>query len=230
MLPLLITSLLTADAAVDLTPQLRELLAITYVNDEVRDETGRWTFFEHPETTAPSPGLNCSGFVVTAARRLLGRSPTLSEVTRDRLGDSGESAPFGKDWDFGFDLVLNLSEGLPRTALLPDHDQAVDGLDGTTLRGFAIDDKAAWGKVFPRVRLGRVYLASLSRQLGKGLQHHHVALLLRDSANRVWFYQTLPNGRSHRLDLTSAAGFAQLQRMFGRGLHLLLIEVQPPAS
>lgn len=217
----------------DLTAELRPLLSIAYVNDEVRDETGRWTYFAHPELTAPSPGLNCSGFVVTASRQLLGRSPTLAQATNDRLGDSGDDAPFGKDWDFGFDLIMNLSEGLPRTALLPTSDQALDGVDGVdakTQRGFAFDDAAAWKHVLPRVRLGRVYLASLSRHFGKGLQHHHVALLLRDSAGKVWFYQTLPKGRSHRIEVTSPAGFATLQKMFGRGISLLLVEVQVPAT
>ena len=235
MLLLLLSSLLAAspDPAKpperDLTLELAPLLAVPYVNDEVRDETGRWTFFEHPETTAPGPGLNCSGFVVTAARQLLGRSPTLAEATRDRLGDSGDDAPFGKDWDFGFDLVLNLSEGLPRVALVPQGDQPLEGLDGQALRGFPIDDAAAWKKIFPRLREGRVYLASLSRHLGKKLQHHHVAVLLRDAKGRVWFYQTLPKGRSHRLELTSPQGFARLQQMFGAGIQILLIEVQPPS-
>jgi hypothetical protein len=151
----------------------------------------------------------------------------LAEATRDRLGDSGDDAPFGKDWDFGFDLVLNLSDGLPRTALLPAHDQAVDGLDGQRLRGFAFDDVAAWKQVLPRIVTGRVYLASLSRPTAKGLQHYHVALLVRDLAGKVWFYQTLPKGRSHRLEVTSPAGFATLQSMFGRGISLLLVEVQP---
>jgi hypothetical protein len=229
VLTLLLASCLTASPpAKDLTADLSALLGITYVNDEVRDEAGRWTVFEHPETTAPSPGLNCSGFVVTSARVLFGRSPTLSEVTHDRLGDSGEGAAFGKDWDFGFDLVLNLSEGLTRTALLPEKDQAVDGLDGTTLRGFPIDDVGAWAKVFPRIKVGHVYLASLSRHFGKGLQHHHVALVLRDSADRVWFYQTLPKGHSHRVEISSPKGFERLQKMFGHGIHLLLIDVQPP--
>lgn len=231
MLPLLLFTLLAAEPEKDLTAELRGLLSIAYLNDEVRDETGRWTYFAHPELTAPGPGLNCSGFVVTASRQLLGRSPTLAEATRDRLGDSGDDAPFGKDWDFGFDLVMNLSEGLPRTVLLPASDQALDGdgIDGTSHRGFAFDDAVAWKRVLPRVRLGRVYLASLSRHFGKGLQHHHVALLLRDSAGKVWFYQTLPKGRSHRIEVTSPAGFATLQKMFGHGISLLLVEVQVPS-
>jgi hypothetical protein len=211
----------------DLTKELNDLLGITYVNDEVRDETGRWTFFAHPETTAPSPGLNCSGFVVTSSRTLLGRSPTLSEATRDRFSDSGEDSPLGHDWDFGFDLVLNLSEGLPRTALLPDKDQPVEGLDGRALRGFPIDDVAAWAKVFPRIKVGQVYLVSLSRMLGKKLQHHHVAFVLRDSADRVWFYQTLPKGHSHRVEISAEKGFARLQKMFGHGISVLLLAVTP---
>ncbi len=226
--PLLLCLLTAAPPAPkDLTFELNELLGIAYVNDEVRDETGRWTFFAHPETTAPSPGLNCSGFVVTSSRKLLGRSPSLSEATKDRFEDSGEGAPLGHDWDFGFDLVLNLSEGLPRTALLPDKDQPVDGLDGRALRGFAIDDVGAWAKVFPRIKVGQVSLVSLSRVLGKKLQHHHVAFVLRDSADRVWFYQTLPRGHSHRLEISSDQGFARLQKMFGHGISVLLIAVTP---
>jgi len=211
----------------DLTPALRELLQIAYVDDAVLDERGRWTFFAHPERAAEHPGLNCSGFVYAAAQRLLGRTVSLSDATRDRLGDSGDGATMGKDWDFGFDLVMNLSEGLPRRAVLPDGDEDVEGKSGLVLRGFALDDARNWKKILARLEPDRVYLASISRD-GNKVQHYHVAVLLKDGDGRTWFYQTLPKGRSHRLELSSSKGLERMQAMFGKGLRILLLEVDPP--
>lgn len=224
MLSGLLLSLMLS-ASVDAAPAVSDLLGIPYVDDAVLDERGRWTFFEHPDRTAKSPGLNCSGLVTAAARRLLGRAPTLAEATRDRLGDSGADAPSGKDWDFGYDLVMNLSEGLPRRALLPDGAQGVESGDGRTLRGFATGDAEAWRKVLPGIVAGRLYLASLSRK-GKRLEHHHVALVLRDEVGRVWLYQTLPKGRAHRLELTSEQGLRRVRESFA-GTSVLLLEVEP---
>ena len=235
MVPVLLLSSLFAAAptspaaARDFTPGLRDLIGIGYVNDAALDETGRWTFFEHPEKTADAPGLNCSGFVLAAAQRLLGCKLTLAQATHDRLGDSGDESPLGKDWDFGFDLVLNLSEGLARRAVLPDGTEEIAGQDGRALRGFAIDDEKAWGKVLPRLKPGFVYLASMSR-VRKHLEHHHVTVLLKDAQGRAWFYQTLPKGHGHRLDLSSPAGYTRMQSMFGPGIRILIVEVEPPAA
>jgi hypothetical protein len=211
----------------DLTPAARDLLGIAYVDDAALDAEGRWTFFAHPETTATGPGLNCSGFLVAAAQRLLGRKMSLAEATHDRLGDSGDGAALGKDWDFGWDLVMNLSEGLPRRALLPEGEQDLAGQTGATARGFALDDERGWKKILARLASDRVYLASLSRQ-GRRLEHYHVAFLLKDAAGRSWFYQTLPKGRSHRLELSSTPGLQRMQAMFGKGLRILVLEVVPP--
>jgi hypothetical protein len=213
--------------ASDLTPAVRELLGIAYVDDAALDAQGRWTFFAHPETTAKTPGLNCSGLVVAAAQRLLGKKIGLAEATRDRLGDSGDGAPLGKDWDFGWDLVMNLSEGLPRRALLPEGALDLVGASGATARGFALDDERGWKKVLARLACGRVYLASVSRQ-GTRVEHYHVAFLLKDPLGRSWFYQTLPKGRSHRLELSSTGGWLRMQAMFGKGLRVLVLEVEPP--
>jgi hypothetical protein len=228
MLPtLLLASLLTAAPATDLTASLRDLLGVAYVDDATVDETGRYTLFNHPEKTVDPPGLNCSGFVVAASQRLLGKKLAPAETARDRLGDSGDDSPKGKDWDFGWDLVMNLSDGLPRRALLPTGVQEVEGQSGSTMRGFSTDDAAAWKKILPRVRQDRVYLASLSR-VTRHLEHHHVGVVLRDAADRVWFYQTLPKGHSHRLELSSPEGFKRMQGMFGKGIWILLLEVEPP--
>lgn len=233
MLPVLASLVLAATPMApsnDFTPTVKDLLGIPYVHDGALDEHGRWTFFAHPDKLASGPGLNCSGLVVAAARRLLARTVPLADATRDRLGDSGPDSPLGQDWDFGWDLVMNLSEGLPRRALLPDGPRALEGETGGTLLGFSITDARAWAKVLPRLRTDRVVLATLSR-MGKHLEHHHVAFVLRDAGGRIWFYQTMPKGLSHRIEISSAAGFERLGHMFESRIRVLLVEVEPrPAA
>lgn len=216
-----------APAPPDVPEALRDLMGIPYVNDEVLDESGRWTFFAKPETVADSPGLNCSGFVYAAAQRLLHKKLTVAEAKRDRLGDSGPGSKLGEDWDFGWDLLMNLSEGLERRILLPEGPKPA-GLDvASTEKGFVADDAAAWKKVLPQVKAGRLYLASIIRHKHGRLEHGHVAFLVRDEAGRVWLYQTLPHGKSHRLNLTSEGGLRRLGGMFGKGVRLFLLEVEP---
>ena len=209
---------------------IQDLLSIPYVNDAVLDERGRWTTFTHPETTLPSPGLNCSGFTIACARRLLGFSGTVDEATRDRLGDSGKEAQQGQDWDFAWDLILNLSEGRSRRVLLPEGEARIQGANGLTLRGFEIRDVAAWEKVLPRMRPTCVYLCSISRTTKRGcVQHHHAVLLLRDDRG-VWLVQTLPKGHSSCLNISSEAGFARMQAMFAGKQRILILEVEGSAT
>lgn len=207
--------------------KLRALLGIPYVEDAGLDERGRWTRFSHPDQALDQPGLNCSGFLVAAARRLLGFQGSLAEAARDRLGDSGPGARGAPDWDFGWDLVLNLSEGHPRCWVLPGADHPAPGTSGKSLPGFRVQDRAAWTQLSARWRSGRVYLATLTRGTGASLRHHHVALLLKGETGELGFYQTLPQGRVHRLALDTPAGLDRLCAMFGPGERILILEVQP---
>lgn len=207
--------------------KLREFLGIPYVDDAGLDERSRWARFSHPEQTLDQPGLNCSGFLVAAARRLLGFQGSLAAAGRDRLGDSGTGAEGGQDWDFGWDLVLNLSEGHARRWVLPGGDRPAPGASGRALSGFRVQDRAAWAQLSTRWRPGQVYLATFQRGSGHRLRHHHVALLLPDGAGGLGFYQTLPGGRVHRLALDTPAGLDRLCTMFGPGERVLILEVQP---
>jgi len=210
----------------DHTAGIQNFLGIPYVEDGVLDERNRWVSFTHPDTPLARPGLNCSGFVVAAARQLLGCRLGLAQITRDRLGDSGEGAALGKDWDFGWDLILNLSDGRGRRWILPEGAMPVGPKDGRSVQGFPIQDEKAWARVLPLMKKDCIYLASLSRNEGHGIRHHHVALLLRDALNRTWFYQTLPAGHSHRLELSAPRGFERLCAMFGPGEWILILEVE----
>jgi len=210
---------------------LRDLLGVPYVNDAVLDERDRWTTFTHPESTLPSPGLNCSGFTIAGARRLLGYSGTVEDATRDRLGDSGKASKLGRDWDFAWDLVLNLSEGHPRRVVLPEGEASIQGASGLTLRGFPMNELVDWQRVLPQIRHGRAYLCSLSKTLKGGhIQHYHAVLLLRDGQGSVWLYQTLPFGHSHRLNLTLPGGLQRMQEMFRGNKRILIVEVDREAS
>ena len=199
--------------------QVQDLLGIPYVPDAVRDQRGRWTFFDHPERTLELPGLNCSGLTYAIAHTLLNCDLSPSEAGASRLGDRREPSKF-KDWNFGLDLILNLSEGLPRRFLLPQGAMEVSG--GS--EGFPLDDIEAWAKVLPRMRQDRVYLVSISRHRGH-IQHYHTAVILKDLSG-TWFYQTLPGGHSHRLNLALPQGLDRIRQMFGSGKKILLLEVE----
>jgi hypothetical protein len=207
------------------TAKMADLLGVPYVDDAAEDASGRSVTFAHPDVELPSRGLNCSGFVVAAARRLLGFRGSLADAAKDRLGDSGPSAPLGQDWDFGWDLALNLSEGRERQWLLPEGPRPVKG-DGRSSRGFGLHDEGAWAAIRPRLRADRVYLAVFNRVQSGRLRHHHVGLMLVEG-DHLWFYQTLPRGRGHRLDLASPEGMDRLRAMFGPAERMLLLEVAP---
>ncbi len=221
----LAATLLLMGALADPTAALRPLVGIPYVVDAGEDERGRFVLISHPERALPRPGLNCSGFVVAACRRLLGYRGTLVEAGVDRRGDSGPSAALRQDWDFGLDLILNLSEGQSRHRFGIDITDALPDQDGRSLRGFRLDTPRLWERLLPRLRGDAVYLGSLSRVKHGRLSHHHVALLLKDEAGRSWFYHTLPRSCVHRIALDAPQGRQRLLQMFGPAQHLLLVEV-----
>lgn len=223
----LILGLPKAPHPTDPCARLRPLLGTPYVDDAVTDAAGRTVTFRQPDQPLPAPGLNCSGFVVEAARRLLGFRGSPAVAARDRRGDSGPGAPAGPDWDFGYDLALNLSEGHARRWLAGDGTQGADpGASG--LQGWPVRDPLAWRRASEALAPRAVALAVFIRGLpGGGRRFHHVGLVLKDRAGRSWFYQTLPKGRVHRLDLDSAEGFARLCAMFGPGERVALLAVTP---
>lgn len=219
--------------AADPTAALNPLLAVPYRDDGVTDPAGRYTLFARPSASFATPGLNCSGFVVTAGRRLLARPLPLAAMIRDRKGDSGPDSPRGQDWDFGYDLLLNMTDGLPRQVLLPGGASPdLEAADPAGLRGFPLDDAAAWQAVLPRVRPGRLVLAAWSKPRGGRLLFYHVGLLVRGRDGHVWLYHATPGQGVHRLDLDTPAGRRAFNREFAASRagdkRILLVSVPLP--
>lgn len=223
-----------ADSAA-LNSRASAFLGIPYRDDGALDESGRYTTFSNPERTSSEPGLNCSGLVLALSRALLGCRQTLAEAGVDRRGDSGAVSPLGQDWDYGWDLILNLSDGFVRNALLPGGAVAVpEAMEEGEGPGFLLGSAAAWQSILPRLKPGRVYLGSMNRPGGYApyrLLHHHVVVLLPDGEGRCWLYQATARDGVHRLDLRTAAGLRRLQEQFpdrSEGPErILILEVAP---
>jgi hypothetical protein len=211
-------------------------LGIAYRDDGALDDQGHFTTFDRPDRLYDTPGLNCSGLVVSVSRFLLNKNWTLEEVTRDRLGDSGENASLGKDWDFGWDLILNLTEGRARKVIMPDgRDYPIEGANGSTLRGFDLHDQAAWQRVLPQMRPGHIYLASISRPArdrGYPVLHYHVVLMLPDSHGGIWLYHATRRSHVHKMNLATAQGMGRFMGEFknskGDTKKILIVEAALP--
>lgn len=198
---------------------LPAFLGIPYRFDGAVNEFGAYSTFADQALTFPTPGLNCSGLVLAASRFVLKKNITLTQAIRDRLGDSGPQSPNGEDWDFGWDLIMNISDGFSRALLLPGgKTQDPATATGFSPRGYDIQDPATWRELPGRLQPGYLYLVSLNvdgRRKGYGLQHYHVGLIHVDSAGKAWFYQTTGKGEvSNRRDLKSPDGQASFKRAF----------------
>jgi hypothetical protein len=215
---------------------LRAFTGIPYRTDGVIDEEGRYVLFARPESRQKTPGLNCSGLVLAAARFLFQRNITLAEAGRDRLGDSGPGSPHGLDWDLGWDLILNISEGLPRLFLLPGNASlAAEEATPSSPRGFDLHAPATWRELFSRIRPGHVYLLSFNKETARGgqLRHYHVAVLSLDEGGDLWLHQTTGAARfSYGRNLSRPENLALFLRGFansGTGRkYILVLEVRLP--
>jgi len=193
-------------------------LGIPYREDGVLDDAGNFSVFNRPDIIHRTPGLNCSGLVLSASRFLFHKNFTLDQATRDRQGNSGDGAPLGKDWDFGLDLILNITDGTHRRVLMPDgKDYPLENADGTVLRGFDLADDAAWQNVLSRMRPGRVYFGSISKPSNKPgykLLHYHVVLIVPDGKGGLWLYHTTKRSSAHRMNLATPEGIRRLHAQF----------------
>lgn len=201
------------------TPQniLPLFLGIPYRVDGVINDAGQYATFNEPETPLNSPGLNCSGMVLAASRILLETNIRVTDAKRDREGDSGPGSPDGHDWDFGFDLIMNISEGFPRAFLLPKGATAPRKVTGKTAPSLDPHDPDFTRDLFPQVTEGLLYLISFSRHKTPDAPpslHYHTGVLVRDR-NAVWVYSTTRNsGRGIRHNLATPEGLERFRNSF----------------
>lgn len=216
---------------------LEAFLELPYRNDGAVEGNGVYTLFADPARRFESPGLNCSGFVLAACRIVLRTETTVEQAKRDRLGDSGPGSPHGEDWDFGWDVIMNVSEGFSRRFLIPGNKTIVpEQSTGFKPLGYDIQEQGIWRELPDRLLPGRLYLVSLSmkgRLKGYGLQHYHVGLIHVAPGGEAWFYQTTGKGGGvNRRDLKSAEGQASFVKAFGgtgdRRKKMLVLEVDMP--
>lgn len=210
-----------ANALERITPEtlMPLFLGIPYRPDGVVNDAGQYAAFNAPERVFSSPGLNCSGLVLTASRILLGSNIPVSEAVRDRLNDSGPQSPLGHDWDFGLDLILNIGDVGHGALLLPPRRQVLE--TPRTIPGAAVWDPHAASfaaDLFPLLRGDHFYLTSFSRHAGPGSParwYYHVGLLFRDHAGAVWHYSTThASNKIIRLNLAVPQGLARFRHSF----------------
>lgn len=216
---------------------LPRLLGIPYRVDGVVNDRGRYIVYARPETILTTPGLNCSGLTLEAARLLLRDNIPLESSVADRLGDSAEDSSLGHDWDFGWDLIMNISEGYQRTMLLPGG-KSMDPAKSTGLspRGFDLHGRNTWKELLPRIQTGHLYLLSFSKETGKPkrpLIHYHVGLIHKTVAGEIWLYQTTHQaGKANRRNLAAPAGLGSFLSAFANQgkarKHIMVIEVKLP--
>ncbi len=211
-------------------------LGIPYRDDGALDDQGRFTTFAHPERFFETPGLNCSGLVLSVSRFLFDKNWTLAEATRDRQNNSGPGAPLGKDWDFGFDLIQNLTDGVEHRVIMPDGKPVnLDAADGMTLRGFRLDDQNAWNRVIRQMKPGYAYLGDISkptREPGYKLIHYHVVIAIPDAKGDIWLYHATRRSNVHKININTPQGLARFMGQFrgarGDVKDILIIEAKLP--
>ena len=210
-------------------------LGIPYRDDGALDDKGHFTTFAHPEEILDTPGLNCSGLVVSVCRYLFNKNWTIKQLLRDPQGNSGLNSPLGKDWDFGWDLILNLTDGRRRRLITPDRSSyAPENIDALNFRGFDLHDRAAWQAVLAQMQPGRVYLGSISKPTkkpGYKILHYHVVLILADTKHGIWLYHATHRSNVHRMDINTPQGLSKFFSQFGgqRGeiKKILILEALP---
>lgn len=190
---------------------------IPYRLDGAINDTGQYATFNAPETILITPGLNCSGFVLAACRVLLGKNIPLAAAARDRLQDSGPESPHGHDWDFGFDLIMNIAENAPSRILRPDDTPLPSPLSGKNVPFFDPQDPNFPENLFRQMRESAIYPVSFSRRktpTGPLRSHYHTAICIREG-KALWFYSTTrQSGKVIRRNLREPQDLAAFRAAF----------------
>ncbi|MDR0620823.1 MAG: hypothetical protein LBJ61_02965, partial [Deltaproteobacteria bacterium] len=197
---------------------LKSFLGIPFRVDGVVNDEGRWATWNRPDKTLPSPGFNCSGFLLEAVRHLANLGLTLSQAAFDRDDDSGPDSEMGLDWDYGLDALLNLT-GAELDELLPaPKNGKLQPNEAGRPEGLGLDINGPdFPKLIQSLPPNGVYAFAISkpdRRFKGGLSYYHVGIVHADGAGNVWIYQCTARAGTHRLNLNNPGGIAAIRRYF----------------
>jgi hypothetical protein len=197
---------------------LNAFLKLPYREDGVVGDTGSFTLWEDPSLIFDTPGLNCSGFVITSARFLLGQNFSLALGKRDLDLDSGPDSPLGKDWDFGLDLILNLAG--PNSRLFPwepgDLKLSVNQYQRPVGLGLDIHSPE-FPQIFTEFQTHKIYFFAISkpdRRFPSGLSYYHNGVIIRSQEGQIWVHHATPLSGVNRLDLTNQRNLNTFREFF----------------
>ncbi|MDR2405789.1 MAG: hypothetical protein LBE27_05405 [Deltaproteobacteria bacterium] len=213
---------------------LQPFLGLPYRVDGTVSDEGYWTLWAQTERHFKTPGLNCSGFLISAARLLLRENFPLSMAKNDFFRDSGPSSPWGEDWDFGLDVALNLAGW--NSPMLP-------AVTGPTLITNEYGRKTGLGvnihspdfqPLIESLKPNSIYFFAISkpdRRFASGLSYYHNGLVLvkENSAN---MYHATRRAGVHRLDLKNPKSLASFRANFPQVKNkgerrILFVEARP---
>lgn len=206
---------------------------LPYRVDGALDNNGRWTLWANQGKEFNQPGLNCSGLTTAVSRSIFNHNIPLNQAKNDRLKDAGKNSSMGEDWNFGINLILNLTDNLPRK-LIPNPYEGKKtnprSWSAHDLRGISIDSsKFLW--LLNQVKKDHIYYFSISKPDSRfkgGLSFYHVGFFIRDH-DKVWMYHATGKGNVYRVNIAGQTGvnwFRKFYRTTNMGSkYMQLIEV-----
>lgn len=208
---------------------LENFLGIAYRIDGTTTDDEFYTTFNDQNKSFKKAGLNCSGFVHTASKFLLGQSFSIDEVRKDINKNSYKNSPLGEDWDFGRDLILNIASKFPHKFINPSD---VD-INSSTSDGFLIDDMNAWKKIFKQIKKQNIYLVTFSKPTNlKGYKYlyYHVGIIIKDNNNNIFLYHATPKQGVHKtwlnFDSKMTPFFSEYKQSAKFSKKILILELQ----
>jgi hypothetical protein len=179
-------------------------------------DQGEWSLWADPSRAFRSPGLNCSGFLLSAARFLTGRNIAAESARLDFFGDSGPDSEWGEDWDFGLDVALNLA-GWDSPIQPPAAGPAITVNAWGRKVGLGAD---IHGEDFPKLieslPPGTMWFFAVSkpdRRFRGGVSYYHNGLLLV-SEKSAWMYHATRRAGVHRVDLKNPQSLKTFRASF----------------
>jgi hypothetical protein len=202
---------------------LNSFLGLPFRVDGVISDQGYWTTWQDPEKKLNSPGLNCSGFTISAARYILNDNFPLQTIKRDLFDNSDPKAKCGQDWDFGLDIILNLAISTPNQFRLfpaPEPASTISyslNQNGRPV-GWGIDlHSPNFPEILSQFKPNHLYYFVFSkpdRRFKCGLSYYHVGLILPEDNGDLWLYQSTAKAGIHRINLNNPKSLATLRHFF----------------